>query len=223
MKLQELFENIDISTETPVSFKGQKWFPVSGDLVGTGMQAKVYHTGQGVVTKVASIGGMNDSTMKFLQIILDHQDNPFFPKIYHARVYKDKDKRIDRLVLLVQMEKLTPLSSDKIEDAAIHLFDQLGFELNDVEERTIAAASYNSRQGVRLQMLTRYVDMFFDTTQDQDNLLQKSKNPKFNEAIKLLHPYMDGMSDLHAGNWMVRLTGHGPQLVIIDPFFPGPI
>ena len=24
--------------------------------------------------------------------------------------------------------------------------------------------------------------------------------------------------DLHGNNWMIRLTAHGPQLVIIDPF-----
>jgi hypothetical protein len=225
MKLQELNEGIDISKETPVSFKGRKRFPVSGDLVGSGQQARVYHTGQGVVTKVASIGDMNDSTMKFLDIILKHQDNPFFPKIYHARVYKDKDQKVNNLTLLIQMEKLTPLTSDKIQDVAVQMLDQLGLELSDYQERLIRATAPEEKQRYRLQMLSRNVDVFFDAPEyKRDEWLQSSKNPKFGEAIKLISPYINrGISDLHSGNWMMRLTGHGPQLVIIDPFLPGDI
>jgi len=223
MKLQEIIcEKSDLSVATPINFKGRTFLPISGDLAGEGVQARVYHTGQGMVTKVASAESMDDPTLKFLKIVLDNQDNPFFPKIYHARLYKDKTGQKEHMLIVVQMEKLTPLQSSKIEDAAIGLFHQLGFELNQSEEYKIAERPPEKQKQARIQYYARYVDMFFDATEEKrEKLLKSSKNPQFNEAIRLLYPYVEyGMSDLHAANWMARLTKHGPQLVIIDPFTP---
>ena len=46
-----------------------------------------------------------------------------------------------------------------------------------------------------------------------------AQNPAFKEAMVKIEEWAQMFSyDLHAGNWMFRLTPHGPQLVIIDPY-----
>jgi hypothetical protein len=224
MRLQELFEKSDISEATPINFKGRTFLPISGDLAGEGVQARVYHTGQGMVTKIAAFERMEDPTITFLKLVLENQDNPFFPRIYHARIYKDKTGERDHMLLIIQMEKLTSLLSPKIRDAAAALFKQLGIELTKKQQDNLDVLTNPKMVANRhVSMLASNIDDIYFDVDDRtlDKNLQKSKNPKFNEAVKLLYPYVEfGMSDLHANNWMVRLTPHGPQLVIIDPFTP---
>ncbi len=210
MKLQELLEGIDLTKSTPIQLKnrnGRVLIPTSGDLAGEGVQATVRHTGQGIVTKSAGITGPTDPAVEFLKIILDNQDNPFFPKIYHARMYRSNTaKDDDHQFLVVQMEKLTPLTSSKIQDAALSLFNQLGFRGDHVDD------------------VARDIDRLASgsmSTSEVDNFLNKTKNPNFKKAVNLILPHMRKHgSDFHGGNWMIRLTGSGPQLVIIDPFPP---
>jgi len=231
MKLHEiLIERVDLSRSTPIDFRGQQWIPVSGDMAGEGVQARVYKTGLGMVTKVAVLDedlGMRDPAVKFLRIILQHQDNPFFPKIYHARVYRDKEGVLDP-VLLVQMEKLMPLNNERIRDAVSGLFDQLGIGIKDLNPKMVqhfkqnydpSTANYMQRATALKQKIMQAA--FNDDPKAIARLGSRSKNPQFREAMKILAPaFASEGSDLHHGNWMVRLTGAGPQLVIVDPFAP---
>ena len=230
MKLHDLLiERIDLSKPTMIDFKGHQWLPVSGELAGQGIQARVYKTGSGVVTKVAVLDdelGLRDPAVKFLDIILQHQDNPFFPRIYHARVYRDKEGILDP-ILIVQMEKLMKLTDPKIEDASADLLDQLGIGTTELSQhfKDHVKKSDWSKSTKRIMTKTSALNQkMMKLAMDGDanaiaKLGSRSKNPKFREALKLLAPTMakEG-SDLHHGNWMVRLTGAGPQLVIIDPF-----
>jgi hypothetical protein len=237
MKLKEIIlETIDITKSTPVDFKGTEFFPISGDLAGQGVQAMVYHTGQGVVTKMAIIHnevGESDPTLIFLKLILQHRDNPFFPKIYHAKIYEDKTGEQSHKLLLIQMEKLTSIENPKMHDVVMELFQRLGLisqdriqkiqrrgiqQKNDLE--TIRHATlYNAAIGID-DLTDRWASK---TKKDKlkAQVFKTAKNPKFKQAIQILEPYMQEYgSDMHEGNWMVRLTGAGPQLVIIDPFQP---
>lgn len=230
MKLHELLiEKIDLTKSTQVDFKGHQWLPVSGDLVGQGVQARAYNAGMGMVNKVVVLDdelGLQDPAVKFLDIILQHQDNPFFPKIYHARVYRDKEGILDP-ILLVQMEKLIPITDEKIRDSVAGLFDQLGIgtkELSPAFKKHVS--KYDKSTKKILSKTSALSSKLMNAAMAGDSraiarLGSRSKNPQFREAIKLLAPTMaqEG-SDLHHGNWMVRLTGSGPQLVIIDPFVP---
>jgi len=204
MKLQELFEKIDLTKTTPVKIRGKDVIPVSGDLVGHGVQGKVYSTGTGVVTKSAVITGPGDPTVKFLKTVIKHQDNPFFPKIYHAKIYKNKNSTSedDYLYLVVQMEKLLPLTNPKIKETAIELLSRLGFNGEDAFDQLDA--------------------LLYGPPKALQDFLKKSRNPKFKEAMSIILPGLRQFdSDLHSGNLMVRLTSAGPHLVITDPFIPG--
>ena len=219
MKIQELFEKIDLSTSTPIQFRNGQWLPISGELAGKGIQARVYNTGQGMVTKVAVLDeekGINDNAVKFLDLVLQHQDNPFFPKIYHARIYRDKEG-VRNPILVVQMEKLIKVYDPKIADAAESLFRQLKVPT----EKHLVKQSHSEDPLTRIQARTdsfqRKVERL--TPAELSKMASKSKNPQFKEAVDVLVPQMQKLGgDLHFGNWMVRLTGSGPQLVVIDPF-----
>jgi len=216
MKLQDIAESIDVSKTVPIDFKGRKYLPISGDLAGEGVQARVYKTGIGTVTKVAVIdrdAGLHDSAVKFLELILKHQDNPFFPRIYHAKIYEDKTGERKHNILVVQMEKLVPLKSPKIRDSVVEMMRRLGIHeppSRHDKETFIDSIDYNLAQF--------NVGVWRDDDKFKD-ILRRTTNPKFKEAFELMH---DGFelfgTDLHSGNMMVRLTSSGPQLVVIDPF-----
>jgi len=233
MKLHELLtEKIDLTKSTPISFRGRQWIPISGEMAGEGAQAKVYNTGLGMVTKVAVLDeelGLNDPAVNFLDIILEHQDNPFFPKIYHARVYRDKEGIKDP-VLLVQMEKLMSIVDPKIVDAVSGLFDQLGIGTKEISKEFKQHVKQYGKSTANVLTRTRALNnkirdgWMLENPKAIAKLGSRSKNPQFREAVKFLTPaFLKHGNDLHHGNWMVRLTGSGPQLVIIDPFAPSAI
>jgi hypothetical protein len=123
-----------------------------------------------------------------------HQDNPFFPRIYKAKIYKDEE---NLYALRVEMEKLISLYDPKMIDTAPHIFRQLGLSFGSHDRN-----DWNNPAYVK-------------------DVIESTNNPKFAEALRILSPYFQKFSsDLHKKNMMVRLTGSGPQLVITDPFMP---
>lgn len=146
-----------------------------------------------------------DEYVQFIKMILDHQNNPFFPRIYSAKLVYNN--RTDTYELVVTMEKLVSLRNEKIKDVAEHLVAQLGIDVERADTLERDKEDF------------RWLFDWFKNPENRKKIAQKSKNPKFNEAMKLLEPYIEKYGqDLHGGNIMVRLTGHGPQLVIIDPY-----
>jgi hypothetical protein len=217
MKLSEILqEAINLDKPIPISLKSGLEIPdIKGELLGKGVEASAYHTGQGTITKIIGIDPDESpkvsSAIRFLKLILQHQDNPFFPRIYNAKLYRNRNYKGMRdameYFIMVQIEKLIPFSQKNIEDIIPALFKQIG--INDDEE-------WNFKQ-IRDY---KYAFIGADTAFLQKTAA-RSKNPKFKEAIELLVPYFKqhGM-DLHHGNMMIRLTPHGPQLVLTDPLPP---
>lgn len=148
-----------------------------------------------------------DEYVQFIKMILDHQNNPFFPRIYSAKmVYNNKT---DSYQLVTTMEKLMKLDNEKFEDSAKHLFKQLGFNT-----RNPLGTTYKFPQGNVSNLWS-----WFQKPANRKKLMATTKNPQLKDAMTLLEPYIKKFGqDLHTGNIMVRLTGHGPQLVIIDPY-----
>lgn len=222
MKMHEILcESIDLTKAVPVNLKGNEFLPVSGDLVGSGLQSNVHDSGMGTVIKMAFIDkkhGLNDAAIQTVKMITQNQDNPFFPKIYHARVYQDTSHD-QHMLLLVQMEKLIPITNKKIRDAVLSQLQQLG--ITTVNPRHITNA--NTKDIVQSTMfnMTDTVDDIVTGHESFAKVFGKSKNPEFIKAMQLVTRGATKLgADLHADNWMVRLTGQGPQIVIIDPFQP---
>ena len=208
MKILDLLEkDIPRIERTATSVKPSKRHKVLGQ--GTQGMAQEHSRSPNTVIKYSNIYDENperDEYVQFIKLILDHQDNPFFPRIYKAKIVYDNKQ--DIYVLIATMEKLVKLTNPKIRDTAEHLIAQLGIDIDDAVIRDESDA--------------HDLKWLFDWFRDSDNrkrVAQESNNPQFVEAMTLLEPYFVKYGqDMHRGNIMVRLTGHGPQLVIIDPY-----
>lgn len=173
--------------------------------IGIGAQASAYELPNqpGSIIKYVQVENLKDAHLKFTNLILAHQDNPFFPRIYNAKLIRNLDSSGDEeyneYQLIVQMEKLKHLNTEEL-DGKLFL-GQLGFPKDE-------------RFGYDLEILMNN----FNGPKSRKKLAARTKNPKFKEALELLEPYFKYYgSDLHDDNVMARLTSIGPQLVIVDP------
>jgi len=200
MKIQELMQR------NPPQTKNEFVDPDS-DYIGSGMQSKVYphptHSDR-VVKVVKVFNPRNDSYVNFIRLITEHQNNPFFPRIYSAKMHKMPDSAETSMSyrLIMVMEKLHELDDERLMDAAEENLVRLG-----IPPEYIRDANNSDKMSV-----------FFASPERRRDLAQNTNNPQFKEAIELLEPYFEAFGqDMHSGNAMIRLTGSGPQIVIIDP------
>lgn len=196
-----------------VTVKRAPFMSARGNLIGVGLQAQVFEPPSlqkaNKVVKIARIlteTPEDDGYLKYVNLVLDHPDNPFFPKIYFAKLYQVKNKEAS---LMVELERLHEVTGERLIDVAREQFSRLGFK------EDVLIMVNNSLQGGRISEL-------LDDAGFRKDLVTNSNNPKFKEAMTLLEPLLSGsvpgvINDMHAGNWMLRLTGHGPHLVISDP------
>jgi len=182
--------------------------------IGRGIFARVfgYRVPRNTVIKFAKLSNdpEDDMFVRFINLVLKHQNNPFFPRIYGAKIYEYPDSTYMadpndmQYVLFLNMERLLPLTDPKIVHMSVPLFAQIGVD-----------QSYSDL------LQTKDIKNLRDAMHDKEfreQLVHASKNPQFREAMTLLEPLISGeLQDMHTGNWMVRLTGSGPQLVITDP------
>lgn len=203
MKLADIFE-IDLN---PVSVQRQ-FEPPRGKLVGAGIQSMVFphpNDPNFVVKSVTIIDPRREGYVKYVALVLDHQNNPFFPKIKHAKLYKlppQEETNNAKYKMVVVMEKLHRLK--EMEDLVPEAFEQLGIsrEYIDFDPRS-----------------TKLLD-FMSNSHNRQMLRSTTTNSQFRQALELLEPLLlKHKPDLRVGNLMFRLTGGQPQLVIIDPFY----
>lgn len=164
--------------------------------LGSGVSAVAFKSKKpNTVSKISYHSSPNDGYIQYIKAIHKNQNNPFFPRIYNAKLYQGESD--DLYALYVEMEKLIPLKNERMIETAPHLFDQVGLDWDRHRPE-----DWNNPQKIR-------------------EVIQSTKNPKFAEALRILSPFMVKFgSDLHRNNIMVRLTGAGPQLVITDPVIP---
>ncbi len=191
----------------------RKRFKKVGSGIGSGIvDSEVYvdtkHPNR--VLKVVPIRNMNDPYYRFLRMIEQHQNNPFFPKIYGIKVYDTTNQLeygtelydIPHYYLYVFMERLQPITVLDPQHA-YQLLDSLGIEYSGKLTDDLSLRSLLSNKMVR------------------QYLRQTTVNPQFKQALRLLEPMIKHYGgDLHIDNFMIRLTGVGPQLVIVDPLYP---
>lgn len=176
----------------------------STQVLGTGLQGIALVTKTpGAVRKIYGLDDLNDPYYKFIELIRSHQDNPFFPRIYKHKVYKDKPLTHGRnqwnMTGIVVLERLTPLLDANLDERVwLSLFHNIGL-------------TYIRDPGD--------LSRFFKNRSRLAKTLTETNNKEFAEAVRVLLSMDRNEFDLHDGNWMVRLTSTGPQLVIVDPVF----
>lgn len=202
-----------IKLDSPITIKGK--FDVSklGPKIGEGLYAKVYENPKSPnrVFKIADIMDkkLDDAYLAFIKEAIQNQDNPFFPRIYNAKIYESikTDKTglnvIDEMTLVVEMEKLVSLLHDRIKDSSLSLLKQMGIDVKEHESSNV---------------ISSILDGIFYSERERQRLIKRSTNPLFVEALKAIDSLFKKHSiDVQAANWMVRLTGQGPHIVITDP------
>lgn len=155
-----------------------------------------------MVTKVFGFDGDHDGYLQFLRMAMQHQDNPYLPRVSNLRLY---DKEFDSQYAgdkysrtgAVDMEKLIPLNNPRIKEVVEHKLQALGIpDISSIDERDIM---WWYKKGLSTRTIT--------------------PDEQFEEAMKLIHAVNGPETDLHAGNIMVRVTSTGPQLVLVDPIY----
>ncbi len=197
VKLKELLEADTTLNLTPRNVKRVNTGKMKS--AGGGLQASVHKTKSNTVVKKAYIPNANpedDAYVKYVKLISEHQGNPFFPRIYSAKMYQEdpvEGAELGKVYLVVHMERLQELTGKKITDTAQELIRSLG--------------------------INGLTDNSFDNTASRFSIAEETTNPQLRDAIFLMEPlFREFGSDLHVGNFMLRLTSTGPQLVFADPF-----
>lgn len=183
----------------------------AGDHVGVGAQSLVrsFPKQMNSVIKYTELQHLEDPYLIFVNLILNHQDNPFFPKIYNIKLYdlREFDDAKSSYMLIINMEKLRPIFNKNISDSTHELFKRLGFDESQLTKYDRGFADHIT------------ADAYMTASENRAQLIKTTKNPQFREALQLLEPYFKKFgTDLHNRNWRLRMSNVGSQLVIIDPF-----
>jgi len=125
MKVFELLceGNIEhVENETPPDMAGK-------DLLGKGYAARVFRSEKpNRVIKLLDIKNTADGTYRYIDMVMDNQNNKYFPKIYDAKLYKYPFPYSSKLV--IEMEKLVPFQNMKSEHLFPMLIKQFGIDMD---------------------------------------------------------------------------------------------
>jgi hypothetical protein len=144
----------------------------------------------------------------FVQLSLQMQHNPHFPRIYKAKAHKYKQSSLG---FVVDMEPLTHGREvpEGLMKAALKRY--LGFTDKDIAEG----------QGSPYYQFAEQLDRMLQYPESYQEFMQKSHDELFKEAVTALRKIKIDKSlmiDMHTGNVMYRVARHGAIPVIIDPF-----
>ena len=216
MKIHELLRESNIQE---VVVKRMPKF-LDSNKVGEGGDAQVYAAKTNSVIKVTDYyDSHNDPIYQYVDTVMSNQDNPFFPKIYSAKVYttpETKDKYL-KGKLVVTMEKLFPFGGEKTAHFLPQLLKQMGISENDIDssgefgnqayltakktidvERSHASDDRDSDASDRGNMTHHLGDILaklFKTTEGRKKLMQQSKSPELKQALTLTHDIIERLKN----------------------------
>ncbi|RLD77900.1 MAG: hypothetical protein DRJ15_12610 [Bacteroidetes bacterium] len=186
---------------------------------GTMAQAFEHPTSPNTVIKVIDItlGAQPDGQVINTNMILEHQDNPFFPKIYKAIIFKHYNPG-GAHKLYIEMEKLHEMTKKKLRHNHEAILHSMGLDPSLIGGESDVHGDDENKHLYALEEIMHLLTVPENIPAD---FITKIKNPQFVQAIDILrktkHDH-NASYDLHSGNYMYRMTSVGPQLVIIDPF-----
>lgn len=157
----------------------------------------------------------NDAYYTYIKTIVDDklaQSNPYFPRIYDIKIFKDST---DKKLYSIKLEKLFELEDISTEELKI-LLNKCFKNLNELIEDYYKVNEFDG-------------DFIHDERGDLFNIIdgniidiKKLKDDNLKKVISLIQKIVKDNNgkfhwDLHSGNLMVRRTAKGSQLVIVDP------
>lgn len=230
MLLRELIEKkLDIK-QVNKSTSGLLQNPKGLNYLGTGWQAMAYELKKrpGTVVKTIMVDGENDPQYQFLRVCKNHPNNPYFPNIFHLKMYNaaepmDADHRDDEMakihphdyapnlkkfVIVASMEKLEPFSK-LTEEEALEFLNSIGIQPKRPE---------TGSKRFRELPLTTFIPYEFKSPEERRKVAAITTDPNLKQALRILEPLFKHFHpDVHGNNIMLRNIGSTHQLVFIDP------
>ena len=177
----------------------------------------------GKIIRVTKVSGYDDPSYQFIRVAYQHQNNPWFPKIYHVKFYAKGTEPEDyeggeitrpnfANTLIVVMEKL-----DRVSVGWKHLGD-LGIT-REMYHGVLATQIHSKVQqhykDDPMELLYVVVRKMFQTYENRNWMYKNTTNSQLKQALKLLEPiFTNYEADVHSSNIRQRAGG---QLVFIDP------
>lgn len=220
MKLQELFEApFQLDATKPIEpkypYRDMEMNKLIGQKISSGSQAHAYQHPRGnTVIKEVRLKSENDPYLNFVKLALQYQHNPYFPKFYSAKIYLDM---FDKLMLVLNMERLQSISSDKLIDTILERMKRLGWE----KAEEIYRKGATDPESTGINKLEDYL-MPLHSSSFRKTLSNITSDPHLKEMLQAIDKMQGpgwGSLDLHKGNFMIRLSNTGPQIVLIDPVY----
>jgi hypothetical protein len=182
------------------------------------------------VQRVSSIRkGDDEGYHAYAQFLIDNpklKSNPYFPKIHAVDKYDDTE------IAEYTIEHLYPFNSPKIghEDMLMAVCRKMFTpkavdEVKEMAEEDRDRYKHMDPSNHIFNAIARTISgcVAMDTRFTERNLATHIKDPKLAEAIRVISQVMASNrragKDMHAGNYMWRITGTMPQLVITDPLY----
>lgn len=183
-------------TNNPLTVKGSGYFAA----------AFTHNKKPGVIVKIGRFDErpQDDGYLTYVQSILKNDritSNPYFPRIYSVKVYRNAANKYEGGRYVIEMEQLHPLN--KATPETITAFGEKMFNYWPSHGNMI-----NIMQNLRLA-----------SHRDRD-AISNIKDKKLLQAIAIISNIQiknqNGL-DIKDSNCMVRYTSTGPQFVITDP------
>jgi len=211
-------------------------FSKVGDMLGYGMQAFARKNKQtaNTIIKVIAIDDLDEANIKFVELCVANNGNPFFPIIYNAKLYEyakstDADMGTRTTItafdgeskykLVIHQERLHTIedATTNYIEAVVHQLIGLGFDFEPDREDDIVGELKKPNPNFKWIINSLITEL--DWSSGRAAIKKNTKNTQLKKALSVLEPYFrEFNSDMHEGNVMIRFSPAGPQLVIIDPF-----
>ena len=191
------------------------------EIAGVGAQAIAYLHKKypDKIVKTIQVSGTTGPSYQFIRLALNHQDNPYFPKIFSIKYYQSSpanssmsdtryktfdyeydDTPPDRLdnTIIIVTEKLSPIRDITEQDLKVFGIDNI----------PIDTSNYNNPFAVKFRFA-------FTEPSYRKLMINHTTNKYLKQALKLLEPlFANYPPDMHKGNIMQRDNN---QWVFIDP------
>lgn len=205
-------------------FKGS----TSKNVIGSGQYAYVKDdkTDPHMVNKFQKRPTNNDPFWTYVQFIQnsdDALDNPYLPKIYSKVSATDKN---DDTSNMVKMEKLYPLRNLSSAQA-LHLYHRaFGQDYADTYYGKQTVSRYKTETDEMIDELAGgamsyllYAIGEVINGEEKPQIFDDNDLKKALIIIERIRRKFRYRADIHDDNLMIRLSPHGPQLVITDPLW----
>jgi hypothetical protein len=189
--------------------------PNTHKVVGIGAQALAYlhHKYPTKIIKTIQVYGDSDPSYQFLRLVLKHQDNPYFPKIYNVKMYPTKEANYrTRGIDFDEMDPTGVFSPPPSQlDYTIYVVMEKLSNLSQITEqdlRMFGIPKVGSGK-VDLQFRRAFKDRYLRSV-----MINNVKDPFLRQALRLLEPLFNHFEpDMHKNNIMLR----GTHWVFVDP------